>query len=447
MFKPTMICKLFATGSPRNPRRSSTRLRPALMALEDRRLPSGIFNLDTLVVNNPTDTHVDGQLDLREAIKMANDANGDTTIKFSSVFDTKQTITLQGKQLQVTDKNLTIDGPAAGLTVNGNGKSRILDVASSNAKVVIKHLNITGGFESNDYGGGVYNRGNLKLVNCNVTDNRSQCNSADYGGGLYNYYGTLTLENCTVSNNVVNIPIKTGEDWGGGLANYDGTVILKNSSFINNSAVYSISDNGRDSNEGGIPNNIDRSYGGGVYNYGNAYLTNCTFDGNSAIKGGGLFNHGDATVVSCTLTNNTAGIFGGGMYLRTSLDMWDTIVAGNTGDRGGNEIDGAVHSGGNNDYSADRDHRPGGHNLIGTQPAYSTWGTSDLLNVTNPGLLALASNGGPTQTVALAPTSPAIRNGMKVKFAGEATDVTTDQRGFKLDTPNPDIGAYQFQRS
>ncbi len=46
--------------------RRRRRLRPTLLVLEERKLLSGI------VVNNPTDTPVTGQIDLRQAIGMAN---------------------------------------------------------------------------------------------------------------------------------------------------------------------------------------------------------------------------------------------------------------------------------------------------------------------------------------------------------------------------------------
>ena len=50
--------------------RKRWRMRPTLMALEDRRL------LSTIVVNNPTDTPVAGQTDLRQAIVQANTTGG-----------------------------------------------------------------------------------------------------------------------------------------------------------------------------------------------------------------------------------------------------------------------------------------------------------------------------------------------------------------------------------
>ena len=55
----------------------------------------------------------------------------------------------------------------------------------------------------------------------------------------------------------------------------------------------------------------------------------------------------------------------------------------------------------------------------------------------DPRLAPLGDYGGPTQTMALLPGSPAIGTGIAV--AG----ITTDQRGFALDSPRPDIGAFQ----
>ena len=82
----------------------------------------------SIVVNNPTDTPIAGQTDLREAITRANATAGAETITFDpTVFATPQTILLTGGQLELTDTTgtETITGPAAGVTISGNNTSRV----------------------------------------------------------------------------------------------------------------------------------------------------------------------------------------------------------------------------------------------------------------------------------------------------------------------------------
>jgi hypothetical protein len=87
-----------------------------------------------------------------------------------------------------------------------------------------------------------------------------------------------------------------------------------------------------------------------------------------------------------------------------------------------------------------------GYNLDGGNTCDFNGGMNDLIN-TNPLLGPLQANGGPTDTMALPPTSPAVD-------AGDVScgAVTTDQRGlprpFDGDgstTAECDIGAYEFQ--
>ena len=80
----------------------------------------------------------------------------------------------------------------------------------------------------------------------------------------------------------------------------------------------------------------------------------------------------------------------------------------------------------------------GSYDLIGDGSDSSSFTNSLFVN---PLLAPLGYYGGPTETLALLPGSPAIGHGETL--AG----VTTDQRGFALDSPQPDIGAFQFQSS
>ena len=71
---------------PSRPTRDRHRLRPTLTMLEDRQL------LSSFIVNNPTDTPVTGQTDLRQAIVQATTDTTNDTITFDpTVFSTPQT--------------------------------------------------------------------------------------------------------------------------------------------------------------------------------------------------------------------------------------------------------------------------------------------------------------------------------------------------------------------
>ena len=99
------------------------------------------------MVNNPTDTPVAGETDLREAITLANAIAGANTITFdATVFATPQTIILGGTQLALTNTTgtETITGPAAGVTVSGNHASRVFQVNAS-VTASISGLTISGG--------------------------------------------------------------------------------------------------------------------------------------------------------------------------------------------------------------------------------------------------------------------------------------------------------------
>jgi parallel beta-helix repeat protein len=250
-------------------------VRLAVVALEDRWVPA------TFTVNNPTDTSVIGETDLREAIAQANATSGPNTIVFdSTVFATPQTIVLTGSQLELTNTSgaTTITGPTAGLTVSGGGQSRVFDVDEGVA-ATISGLAITDGADfAKAGGGGVFNDGGvLALTNCNVSGNYS---NYSVGGGVFASEGSTSLNGCTISGN--------NAQRGGGLSNDGGGLSLINCSVSGNSATYS---------------------GGGVYAYpggATTVLTDCTVSGNIAGNGGGISNDSAMTVTNCTVSGNEA---------------------------------------------------------------------------------------------------------------------------------------------
>src|SRR6516225_10647594 len=139
--------------------RGRLRLRPSVMALEGRAL------LSTLTVSNTSDS---GAGSLRAAVAQANSDGGGDTIVFSSLFDTPQTITLTGGQLELsgTTAPTTITGPGANLlSVSGNNTNRVF-LVDANVTATISGLTISGGSSGNDSGGGVQNKGTLNLADC-----------------------------------------------------------------------------------------------------------------------------------------------------------------------------------------------------------------------------------------------------------------------------------------
>jgi hypothetical protein len=146
------------------------------------------------------------------------------------------------------------------------------------------------------------------------------------------------------------------------------------------------------------------------------------------------------TIVNSTITGNFAQSGGGGLYAGSHLTLDNTIVAGNS-TRSGALADCY-------DTSSTRAlDGPGGHNLLGGAdgcPQLHGGVDGDLVGVPHPGLLSLAANGGPTDTVALQAASPALGAGDPVTCA-EAPIGDLDQRGAPRGSQareSCDVGAY-----
>ncbi len=347
-----------------------------------------------------------GQLTLREAVDLAE-------AEEAAAPGTSVTITLPAGLGTITlttpivlTGTLTIDGQG---TISGNNRSKLFQINSGanvtlgSAVLVAPGLTLEA---AEPTFGAISNAGTLTVLNCTFTGN-----VADVAGGAIYNTGTLTVSNGTFSNDSAGVG-------GGAIDNAGGVVMVTGCTFSDNSAGLT---GGAIDNEVGtlivanstITSNTAPS-GGAIWNQGTMALTNCTISGNSAQGGGGIYNLETPRLASTTLAN--------------------TIVAANsaTGSPGsGSDVFGAVRS--------------EGYNLIGNTAGSSGWVSTDLQDV-NPLLAPLGNYGGPTQTMALLPGSPAIG-------AGNVASITnppfsgppyTDQRGDpRLTNGTVDIGAFE----
>lgn len=269
-----------------------------------------------------TNTNDSGAGSLRNALAVANDGDEIT-------FAVTGTIGLSSGELLV-NHSITISGPGANtLAVNGNAKSRVFHIAPSTT-VTISDLTITNGRTSGDIhpddsGGGVYDdHATLTLSNCTISDNWALTS----GGGVYNDHASLTVNDCIISGNF-------SDNAGGGLyhdgsegtasAQINGSIFLKNSSY-GGGAIFSNGESGTATlvvTTTAFTGNSVILDGGGITNdHSQVTLNSCTISGNSADGngGGGIFNLGntqDAAILeinNSTLSGNSSQFNGGAIY-------------------------------------------------------------------------------------------------------------------------------------
>jgi parallel beta-helix repeat protein len=385
--------------------------------------PISVTGPSALVVNSASDTAGGpGVFTLRDAIAIADGIVGPTTIKFDpSVFAKSQTITLDGSPLELNGTGpLTITGPAAGVTIDGNQQSG--EIVVQQGVVSLTDMTFTNG-----EGDGVAADGTTTLTDCTISKNSGTgvlggailigCTvSGNSDGGISSVFGaTTTLTDCTVSGN-------TSTADGGGIFSNAATVTLTDCTVSGNTAT---------------------GAGGGIASVGfgaaTLTLTDSTVSGNTAASGGGIYNAGagTATLNGCTVSGNTATGNGGGIdntAPAASFTLANTIVAGNTAPAGP-DADGPFSS--------------LGFNLIGKTDASTGWVKTDLTGTTakplNADLGALANNGGPTLTMLPLPGSPATGHG---SVALVPKGITTDQRGLpRILGGKTDIGAVELQKT
>ena len=345
---------------------------------------------------------------LRAAVLYTNTHSGPDTITITAVCDASGPVDV-GTQLLVQEA-LTIVGPgAADFVLDGGGVTSVFYVNSGS------DFSLSGVTIQNGY-------------------------SSDGGGMQVASAAAVTISGVVFSGN------EASQDGGALYLNGSDAVTIVDSTFVDNEALYN---------------------GGALYlinNDGPVVIANSTFAGNTAGGNGGaisIYEHpGSVAIYNSTITGNTAGVNGAAiavMGLYAEMTMLFNTIADNEGYNDDGvyvEYEGeTVTMIGNIVASADDgivvnvdplQTMVTSHNdFFGSVSGFTPDATD--LDV-DPLLGALADNGGPTQTRALAATSPVIGQGPTAwtTFVGDGFD----QRGApyaRVVDGRADIGAFEVQ--
>jgi len=245
---------------------------------------------------------------------------------------------------------VTIDGAGRTSTVlDGQWAARVVNVGWK-ATVTLSDLTVAKG--TGDIGGGIYNRGTLRLEKAAVA-----YSSAQLGAGIYNER-SLTVVDSEIASNQARVH-------GGGVEN-NGTVTFERSL---------------------VRNNIASDAGAGVYTSYSMYLYDTTISGNLATGanafGGGIATPWDISIYGehLTVTRNVAK-FGGGIAFfpeKAGAKISASIFAGNSGGNCNHALTGSYNL---DDDPAGICATPGNSSITGRDPQLSTeWDSGALTSV------------------------------------------------------------------
>ena len=350
-------------------------------------------NLDTVdaVLGDGVCADAAGNCSVRAAIEEAN-ALSSPPSGFAGVSGSGITINIpadtytltQGSELLI-NADMSLVGAGAEVTIiqasatppgqPGAATHRVLNIAGGN--VAISDVTIRHGTPPSGAGGIFNNGATLTLADSIISENGGSLGGILNGGG-----GTMTVTNSTVRNN-------SGTADSGGILNSQNTIgTPRNTLAVVDSTI---NDNGSR----------------GLWNGGTLTVINTTISGNTfSGNGAGIYNFSGsgsqnamASVTNSTITGNSSSSKSG-IWNNKTITVINTIVAGNT----------APSQPDCNSFTSQ------GHNLIGDgsgcsfAPGPGDQAGTDIAPI-DSGLEPLANYGGPTETHALRPDSPAIDAG------------------------------------
>ena len=389
-------------------------------------LNTELIIVTTLEDNNDGDISSD-DISWREAIDLVADGGiisfDDALFAVDGDPLTNTTIAVFGAAEIISGKAFRIDGDLnddgiADVTFNGAASAdEFLQQNFSGNLLTLEGLTIEN-FSNAASGGAIQSRDDLYVLNSNIVNNTS----GNFGGALRLYSG--------------------------------GSAVIANSYFSGNSSAGS---------------------GGAIRASTDVAILGSTFVGNYAAgsSGGGAFEigTGTATILNSTFTGNYAESSGGGISRASgTLNISNSIIAGNAAGGTGDDVNGVFTSNGANVFGAGQTGTVAGDVVLGAITLSDVFDeTGDVTTGDAPafeaGLAANNSGSGPTVSLnATNPANPALDAGnpaalseaslgIDLNFDGDTLDtVVFDGRGFVRSADLPgigsqiaDIGAFEVQ--
>ena len=224
------------------------------------------------------------------------------------------------------------------ITIKGNGHAvdadfltRIFSVSGKN--ITIENLNFVNGYSSSrskeevpdsnyrtygstrGYGGAIYNRGELKLIDCSFSQN----NSLSFGGAIANMYGLLKIMDCNFSYNSA---------YNGGAIFSKSKLEIENTAFSHNGGPLYERENLQ---KPALSFKDYTRYGGAILNEDQLVMSNCDFKYNYARHGGAInnFYSGDLKASMCMFSRNASKFVGAINNYKGEIEIADSAFINN----------------------------------------------------------------------------------------------------------------------
>lgn len=398
-----------------------------------------IYNDGSLTLSDSSLIH-DSAFDYGGAIYSDYDATStsitDSTLSSDSADGAGGAVYIDDGSLSLTGDTFTND--------SGYGGGAIYDDPSTPATVTISDSSFTDDNGSYSEGGAVYLQSTLPATVTGSSFTNDSSADGD-GGAIYTDSADISIASSSFTNDSA---------WTGGALYLDGASAF-GSGHVPNETITNSTFSGNSAYDGGA-----------VYpDYGWLSVTDSTLTQNQANYGGAFeYESGDGfTLADDTLTQNTSSGQGAAIYFGTTssydpIALTHDTIADNSDAYGGAVYDpshantikntiiadntaqtreGGADCQNGADYGESSNFTDAGNNLDSDGSCFggdASHGAAGDLTSVDPLLSLLADNGGPVETMALQPGSPAI---------GAASGCTgTDARGVALPA-NCDIGAFQ----